>query len=31
MGWCGEDDGGGAVRGTLGWGFEQGDVVVVGV
>lgn len=31
VGWGGEDDGGGAARGTLGWGFEQGDVVVVGV
>lgn len=26
-----EDDGGGRREGTLGWGFEQGDVVVVGV
>lgn len=31
MGWGREDDGGGRREGTLGWGFEQGDVVVVGV
>lgn len=30
MGWGREDDGEGRREGTLGWGFEQGDVVVGG-